>query len=137
MYKGLTCLDSSCMELCQCLGHTVFLIPSHNIWHQREEHLQPSKHLDQTSHMATSRVLCGRSLGNCRMCTNQKKSLVIYANNQTKAQAPLTPLTVYLQSRLAPVCHSQIRSATIPIPKCFQTFLVLHDFQPRSYQKTE
>lgn len=90
-----------------------------DIWHHREENQQPSKHQDQTSHTATSCVLCWRGLGNASPAAQQKKMLIYVS---------LTPLTVHLQPRLATLRNNQTLSATIPIPKCSQTFLVLHAF---------
>lgn len=46
-----------------------------DIWHHREENQQPSKHQDQTSHTATSCVLCWRGLGNASPAAQQKKNV--------------------------------------------------------------
>lgn len=76
--KLLFCTKAWCVWLalaqsCVSGWDSSFLTSSHNSWQHREEYQQPSKHLDQTSHTATSCVLCRRGLGNASPAAKQKK----------------------------------------------------------------
>lgn len=124
LYKSLTCLASSCTEP-TVAGTRLFLITRLIHHHttsgttaRSTSNPQNTRITPPTQPPVVSSVEEVWGITPCNSCfvgsALSEKTLVIYANKKIR--------------RLATECNIQTQSTIIPIPKCFQTFLVLLAF---------